>query len=29
LIGLKNLQYLKWLNSLANSSRYKDLLYSK
>ena len=25
LIGLKRIQYLKWLNNLQNSSRYKNL----
>ena len=25
LVGLKNIQYLKWLNELQNSSRYKNL----
>ena len=27
MVGLKNIQYIKWLNSLYNSNRYKDLIY--
>jgi hypothetical protein len=27
LVGLKGIQYLKWLDSLHNSSRYKNLNY--
>lgn len=27
LVGLKNIQYLKWLNDLHNSNRYKNLNY--
>jgi Cytochrome b/b6/petB/LAGLIDADG endonuclease len=29
LVGLKNIQYLKWLDSLSNSSRYKNLSFPK
>ena len=29
LVGLKNIQYLKWLECLSNSSRYKDLNFPK
>jgi hypothetical protein len=29
LIGLKGIQYLKWLNLLRNSSRYSNLNFPK
>lgn len=29
LVGLKNIQYFKWLNNLQNSSRYKNLNFPK
>jgi hypothetical protein len=29
LIGLKNIQYFKWISSLQNSSRYKNLNFPK
>ena len=29
LIGLKNIQYLKWLKDLQNSPRYKNLNFPK
>ena len=29
LTGLKNIQYLNWLNTLSNSQRYKNLNFPK